>query len=497
MRRTCVYIAAALSLFSSHSFAQGAAEPLLLHGFDQRALFDVRSRGMGGAMLAAGTNASILFVNPAGLTNVSAMELRVAFLTARTSQQQTQEWIPNRFWTGLSLMMEDKWGDIKVPVTTDPWEQLQKSFDTIGPNWSRRTARTLPLSIAFAMPVEIAEFPFVFGIGGSREIDLDHFFQNNNVTDPLLGQYRPQPLPEVQPSDTLRVRWYQFTRKREGVIWGITPAVGVSFSSIKLGASATYYTGTSDDLEQRVDRGFLTLLYNRFRVQDTVRYASLRTGSSTYKGFGGTTGLKIEQPRFSVAVTVHLPYTLERKYSGNFSSREDILINRANDSTHTTIINTNEAGTDKIHFPLAYSLGLLLKPFPRWAVAFDYDIRKLDRVDYTRNNGSVVRPWVEAPSFRFGAEYKLNDWLAFRGGYREVPQAFSPDGAAIAGDPAVMSVYSAGAGLSVFGIEIDAAYEYARLRYQDSWQSNVNHNTFIQHRLMLEIGYRHVGNSGE
>jgi hypothetical protein len=94
-------------------------------------------------------------------------------------------------------------------------------------------------------------------------------------------------------------------------------------------------------------------------------------------------------------------------------------------------------------------------------------------------------------------EYRWDDWLALRGGYREVPQAFSPEGAALVGDPAVMSVYSVGAGMNLYGVEIDAAYEYAHLTYQDSWQSNVNYNTATQHRLLLEFGYHLMGPSNE
>lgn len=496
MKRSCYFIIASLCIQTS-SFGQGAAESLLLQGFDQRTLYDVRSLGMGGAVLAAGTNASVLFINPAGLASVEGVEFRASAINIATSQRQTQEWVPNRYWTGLSLMMEDKWGDIKAPVSTDPWEQLQKPFDGIGPNWSRKSDRTLPISTALAIPVTISSVPLVFGIGGSRAIDLNHFFQNNNVTDPFIGQYRPQPLPELQPSDTLRVRWFQFAREREGAIWGITPAVAASFSDLTIGVSATYYTGSSDENERRIDRGFLTFLYNRFRIQDTVRYSSVSSNSSTYKGIGGTVGVKFERPTFAVAATVQIPYTIKREYSSNFQSREEVLIHRDPDSVSTAIVNTNQSGTDDIHFPLSYSLGLLFKPFPRWAVAFDYDIRRLDAVDYTRNDGSVLRPWIAAPSFRMGAEYRANDWLALRGGYREVSQAFSPEGSAIIGDPAVMTVVTAGAGFSFYGVQIEAAYEYARLRYQDSWQSNVNYNSLTQHRVLLEFGYRLFRKPGE
>jgi len=56
-----------------------------------------------------------------------------------------------------------------------------------------------------------------------------------------------------------------------------------------------------------------------------------------------------------------------------------------------------------------------------------------------------------------------------------------------------MSVIAAGVGFNLYGMRIDAAYEYARLRYEDMWQSNVNYNSLIQHRVLLEFGFHRLG----
>ena len=103
----------------------------------------------------------------------------------------------------------------------------------------------------------------------------------------------------------------------------------------------------------------------------------------------------------------------------------------------------------------------------------------------------MARPWVNNKgAIRLGAEFLATDWLALRGGYRDDVQAFAPDGAAIIGDPAAGAVYSAGVGLTIGNILLDFAYEYARLKYQDIYQSNVNYNAVHRHRYMLEIAYR-------
>jgi len=165
-------------------------------------------------------------------------------------------------------------------------------------------------------------------------------------------------------------------------------------------------------------------------------------------------------------------------------------VRRSPDSLTTTIIDSVSAGTDKIHYPLAVAIGAQITPFPKWLFAFDYEIRNLNHVDYAAAGGETHRPWLSAPSFRLGAEYQWQNWLAFRGGYREVPLSYAPEGVAIIGDPIVQAVYTAGIGVRVYGVDLDVAYEYGRIEYQDSWQSNVNKNVLNQNSVTMQLGYR-------
>jgi opacity protein-like surface antigen len=499
MRSFAVCIAGITSFLSILS-AQGAYAPLSLQGLDRRTVPDIRSEGMGGTVIAAGNNAAVLFANPAGLTAVKSFELRLSGNTMSVLNKQTQRWVPNRYFTGLSLLMEDSWGNIKSPMlndttpVTDQWEQLQKPFDAIGPNWSRTSNASGLLSAVAAMPLTFDDLTIVFGLGAAQTADLNYYFQNNNVTDPLLGQYRPAPLRELQSGDTLRARWYQSILMREGNIWGITPAIGLSYGAFSVGLSATYYSGTSDDSEQRKDRGFLTFLYNRFKVQDTVRFTSTTIGSSDYSGLGVTLGFRITKPAYTIGAAFQLPYTLTREYSGTYSSYEEVLIKRAvpplADSLRATVVNTTVKKTDKVSYPLSYSIGVLLKPFERWTFAFDVESRQLNNAEVSSGTAPAVKPWLSSPSFSLGAEYRWEQWLAFRCGYREVAEVFEPAGAALIGEPARRSAYTAGIGLLVESITLDLAYEYMSLRYQDLWQSNINQNGTYQHGVMAEIGFQ-------
>ncbi|KAB2924013.1 MAG: hypothetical protein F9K22_07420 [Bacteroidetes bacterium] len=499
IRRTALLLCTAATL----AHPQGTAEPLLFQGTDDRQTANVRALGMGGTVTAAGTGASALFSNPAALAGIGGAEIRFAGTYASFSRQQAQQWVPNRIYTGLSLMMEDMWGNIKAPTVndtlpvTDPWEQPQRPFDAFGPDWSRSGSSSAPLAFSAAMPVPLGDVTLVVGAGVTMTSDLDHYFQNNNVTDPLLGQYRPSPRPEMVPGDTLRVRWYQYSRSRDGRIWGVTPAVAFTAGALTLGASATYYTGESDDREQRTDRGFLTFLYNRFKLQDTVHLSYTRQGTSTFTGFGGAVGIRYEQPVVTLAASAELPYTLTREYSGQFTLRQTTLVQRAAytpgltaDSVNVTAMNVEEGKTEKISFPFSYALGVVLRPFNDWSFAFDYEVRNLSGVTRELASTAGVTEWVSRGSFRLGAEYRWTPQFALRAGYREVPQTFSPEGSAIIGEPAVLSVTSLGAGWELFGASLDVAYLYGSLRYSDMWQSNVNKNSTYTHRITAELGYR-------
>jgi long-subunit fatty acid transport protein len=152
----------------------------------------------------------------------------------------------------------------------------------------------------------------------------------------------------------------------------------------------------------------------------------------------------------------------------------------------------HESGKDNVKFPRAYAVGFVLTPNNRWTFAFDYEIRNLANVEWTsQTSGTAVHPWVNnSANWRLGAEYRVSDMLALRGGYHEDIQSFAPDGSAIVDKPASGEIYSLGVGIAMGNILIDVAYEYSILKYQDIYQSNINYNARKQHQFMVEFAYR-------
>jgi long-subunit fatty acid transport protein len=502
MRREITIIAAFLS-FASIAVAQPAARPLDIQGLDRFSITGIRSRAMGGTGVASADDASALFLNPAALAS-SLFEIRAGGLLGTTRRQQTQEWVPMRPIPGLSVLFEGLTGTIKTPdslgragLPLSAWSTLQKQYDNIQPNWNRNSSGTQPLSLVAAMPLALADMSVSAGIGVSQVINLDQYYQNNNSMSPYLGQERPDPQLITRRNDTLHVKWYQYSRNREGSVYGITPGVSIALlPGLRAGGSATFLTGSSDDNEQRVERGHINIAISNgvgsnFMV-DTVYYAQTKAGTSSYRGTIFTFGLQFQQERYSIGVTIRPPMEITRTWDRDVASIDTTRKPFPIRIDSLTTRRYHESGKDYVNFPLSYSLGIMLKPTDKWTIAFDYELRHLADVELTTASSSTVQhPWANTKgAMRLGAEYRASNLLALRGGYREDVQAFSPDGSAVIDEPARGGIYSVGAGLALGNIFIDLAYEYSILKYQDIYQSNVNYNTREQHQFMMEFAYR-------
>ncbi|MCX6138691.1 MAG: outer membrane protein transport protein [Ignavibacteriales bacterium] len=497
-------VIAALLNCASIAIAQPSAVPLDVQGLDQWTIAGVRSRAMGGASVASANDASALFSNPAALSRLSSFEIRAGGLYGRTSRQQTQAWVPMRPVPGLSLLLESLTGTVKTPdslgipgLPVSAWETVQRQYDNITPNWDRSTSASQPLSLAAAMPLEIAGFKIAAGVGASQVMNLDNFYQDNNALSPYPGQLRPFPVFFTNRNDTVHIKWYQYIRERKGFVYGITPGAAITLlPGLTLGGSVTILSGTSDDNESRVERGHINVAISngvagKFMV-DTVYYFQTKIGTSTYSGNVFTLGLRYEQERFSVGAVVKPAMTLTRKWDRNVTSLDTTKKWFPIRIDSLTARNYKESGSDKLEFPLSYTLGFILTPTDKWTIAFDYEVRSLGDMQLTSTSAAAaLHPWINnRATMRFGVEYCADDMLALRGGYRQDIQAFSPDGSAIIDEPARGGVYSLGAGFAMGNILIDVAYEYWRLKFDDVYQSNTNYNSREQHQFMMEIAYR-------
>ncbi len=481
--------------------AQPAAAPLGIQGLDQWVTSGARSRAMGSTGLAGLQDASALFSNPAALSQLSVMEVRLGGSFASVDQRQDQSWVPLKNLPGLSLLFEGQVRGIRSPLNAlgqplTPWTTLQKPYDDIASGWRRRTSVGRPQMLAIAVPVTVADVRVTAGLGISQMVDLDHRYLNNNALDPYLGQQRPY-TGWSKAIDTLHVHWFQYLRSREGDIFGATAAMSVQVTpDLMVGALLKVLSGSSNDLEQRIERGHLNIAVGQGEAKDfmvdTVRYYQTATGTSQYSGVAFTGGLIFRQPRYSIGVTLRPRVEIARSWDRTITIVDTTVkpFPVRIDSAVASV--RQESGTDHVSFPQTLAFGIVLRPTDRWTVAFDYEVRNLGAVE-RRSDGvsGIVRPWVGSNAeWRLGVEYRPADLLALRTGYHEASQAFVPDGAALMDEPARATVLAFGVGFNLGAVLLDVAYEYRALKYQDLYQSNINANALLRHQILAEFAYR-------
>ena len=441
--------------------AQDAAAPLTIQGLDQQRAEGARARSMGGVRASGLTTSASLFSNPAALARVDDAEVRLGGGYAQRNFSQDQTWVPNRLYLELSLIFEND------PASPNP----TRAFDDIRPDWDNALSSASPTlgSAAVPLPFQPGGVSITAGLGAAQVANLDHYFQNNNALTPNIGSIRPEPIPRIQQGDSLMVGWAQFSRQREGAVYGITPALAFSRGPFSLGLSATVLTGSSDDRQRTMERGEFTLRFqNRFSLSAPAGGETVVTGTSEYSGTRFAVAGGFEQGPLTTNVVWQPGYTLERAWSYS-------------DGT---------GGTDRIDFASALTLGASVQPSENVTVAADIDFRSLGGADVRLADASEpIQPWVSGATVHLGAEYQALPWLAVRGGYHEAAQPFAPAGAAILDDPARADVFGAGIGLSFGSLALDVAYELSSLEYEDLWLSNGNDNSITSHTVLFEAAY--------
>lgn len=461
-----VFVMTMLFIAGRDVFAQGVDSPLRVQGLDRYLDVGAASLAMGGAHVGGRLGVNSVFFDPAGLTALDRPELRLGLLHRTVSAEQEQRWTPNRFHIEISLIMENH------PVA------VNRPFDDIGPGWSRTASSTRPSSFAAAAPFRLGGLSVYAGAGYATVLDLDHYFQNNNVLDPNIGQFRPEPLPRIQQNDTLEVQWFQHIRERQGFVSAFTPALAVEVvTGISLGGSVSILTGSSTDFERRYDRGHLTLRYNNALDLEPATFVGERSGESTYSGMFATFSGRYEAEHFKVGVSVRTPFELKREWNaaGSVIPGESMPT----------------SGTDILDMPLMLSAGLSITPTDRWLLSATMDRRGYDEVTFMQAGSTVPEsPWAAGNAIRLGVEFAATPWLALRGGFRDAAASFVPEGVGLLDEPARTSHLGAGFGLTFDRFGFDVAYEHARTAYEDLWLSNTNVNRLAHGTVVFETFVR-------
>lgn len=472
-------------LFARNIFAQGYGDPLTMQGIDHTSLHSAASRAAGGTSLMLRNQAATMFSNPASLQTVKTPQAVVGGTYRWIRASQEQQFAPLKYYSNYSLLMEGLTGNISDPDTSipnpnpNPGDTVQRPFDTIKPNWSNTKNGALKGEFFLALPIVLGSANITAGLGFVEYANLNKHFENHNVTSPSVGSERPVPV--ARPSnDSLPfiTHWSSYMQSREGSIRGYGLALSGELSeSITIGLSAMILDGSSDDYEQRIERGTLTFYRDWFRI-DSVYGHSVKSGISEYSGFEASLGCIYRGPHVSLAFTVKPPTTITRSYSTTE------YFDTTGSSTAVTV-----HAEDKLTLPWRGSIGLGLALRENVTCAIEYEIRTYTSATYQDPSGMESNPWLSASILNIGAEFIPNDWLALRAGARQQSEVFEQEGNPLEGEPVTYSVYSAGCGVTFSSVQVNLAYEYSLMKYQDMWQTNVNFNRETNHTLILDVVY--------
>jgi hypothetical protein len=218
--------------------AQGFGQPLTIQGLDHITPQSAASRGAGGITVGIQNDVSMMFADPASLQSLQGFQVSIGDHQLSTSELQTQQYSPLKYYSNFSLLMEGLTGYIGNPTydttsTYNAGDTVQRPYDNIGPNWSHAKTK-IPSVQGFAgLPFSFNGMKFGVGVGSVEYADLNWYFQNNNVLSPSILSVKNGTLTiPANNSDSLSipVQWYQNTQWREGSIYGYGIALSGALS---------------------------------------------------------------------------------------------------------------------------------------------------------------------------------------------------------------------------------------------------------------------------
>ncbi len=455
--------------------SQGLEIPLTMQGIDNRVLPSVASRSMGGLLFSQSNDVSLMFNNPASMSTLKGLQVSVAGLQQFTNTSQTQQWYPQKYYPGLSLLMEGLTDLIGNPDPSKPGvvfrnagDTVQRPFDKIPPDWSESKNKFLPLQAQIGMPFTLGDMQFAASVGMIQYANLTSHYQNNNVLTPDIGSQRPTPILLPPATDSVHAYWYQYVQSRDGSINGYGAALSTTIMpGLSVGANGMVLNGSTNDNESEVGRGTMFFVYspqNYFAVDSIYSHIS-RTGTSDYSGMEFTLSAEYRGKYVILGAAVTPPTVITRKFN------TQIITDSMGVHSDQSV-----SGQDDVTLPWRGTVGFAIALREDLTLGFNYEFRPFASVVYKNQSGLKSNPWLSAALMHLGAEYVAAPWLTLRAGVREQATVFQEEGAPIVDQPIKYSVYSAGLGFSFDALKLDVVYEYSDLKYQDMWATNVNLN---------------------
>ncbi len=478
-------------------FAQGYDTPLTIQGVHRTTLQSAASRGAGGISVGLHNDVSLMFANPAMLQSLEKIQVSVGVLYQTSYTKQDQLYGGLQTHSAFNLLTQAVTGNISdpdsIPTNANASDSVQRPFDDIGPNWTRSTTRTAPMQVFVAVPFTVDNIKIVAGLGVVEYANLNRFYQNNNCFSPsVLSVLNGTISTTTLAANPYRTQWFQYYQKRDGSIYGYGGAASAGIlENLTVGVSGMLLKGTVDDLEARVGRGLMTFYNNYLRLSKNAVTGYTKTGTSEFSGTEFTLSAKYSGRFYEFGVAIKPPTTITRKYSSEMRTDSVTAVSTLNhrvDSLHTAWTSTL-AGEDNVKLPWRGTVGLSVKVSDRLTVGLGYEIRSYALAVYTGADGVGSNPWLSASLWQVGAEFKANDWLTLRGGVREDHEVYEPLSNAIRGEAVKYAVYSLGLGIGYADVNFNLAYEYADMKYVDTWSNAASVNRELRGNVAAGVSY--------
>ncbi|MGD1045977.1 MAG: hypothetical protein ABR936_11750 [Bacteroidota bacterium] len=495
----CLYV----SISFQAAFAQAYNTSLTMQGLNRTTDASAASRGLGGITLTIKNDIGVMFNNPAVLQSIDGIRISVGGYRQYRTSNQTQMWFPSASYPNFSLLMAGLTDTLTLPTipqsvydslvikfpsyTPSAIDTIQRQFDDVKPNWENKKNENFPMQLSIAVPLSIGERNFTVGVGYVEYANMNSYYQNNNLLFPDPGVLYPQPF--IRPStdadgSALPVMWYRIITERTGSIYGYGGALSASLASkLSIGISALLIKGSTTDYSTRIGRGLLLFHRSYFALrQDTWKTSTTLSGTSDYSGQEFTFSGLYEGGNVTLGVAIKPPTTIKRNFSG---SLQVVSV----DSTGTLVtVNTPTKSSDEIKLPWRGSIGLGIAFRSNASVKVEYEYLPYANAQYS-SLSVPSNPWLDSYKFKAGFEYLPMEWLTVRCGYTKQTDVFASQNSYMPQDPVSSEAYSGGIGIKFLDAQLDLAYEYANVSYEDMWTTNVNLNQILRQTLVATISY--------
>jgi hypothetical protein len=486
------------------TMAQGYGNPLTFQGLSQTTTQSAASRGAGGITFGIKNDVSMMFANPASLTSLQGIQFSIGGLQRIGSSFQEQHYSGVQGTSALAPLLEATTGSIsdpdtnafyggtKVTVRTQA-DSVQRPFDSIGPNWSRSKTKSVPVQFSMAVPFTLGGTRMVGAVGVTEYANLNWYYQNNNVMSPsVLSVVNGTIATAGLDRNPYTSYWYEYYQQRDGSIYGYGAALSVELSErLSVGFSGMMLKGSTDDMEVSVGRGRMLFFTSSMRLDRPGTTSYTKTGTSDFSGTEFSLSAEYTSRYFSVGFSVKPPTTITRNYSSSFSQDSVAQSKRFLSKIDSITVHTNvsSGGLDQIVLPLRGTFGIGLTLRENLRIGISYEIRSYASAQYAGANSSTMNPWLSCSILHVGGEYAANSWLTLRGGVSNYQEVYQPLTEGIRGEPVNYPVYGLGCGVKVANGVLNVTYEYADMKYVDTWSNAVSINRQFTSNIVASFSY--------